>query len=227
LRSNQSGSSADHGRETDKTGWTVDADAFGETVFIVFDTELTGLDFGHDSIVSLGALRMEGRSILPGRTFYRLVKPQSALKPESVVIHSITHDDLTHACEAQSAFKEFLEFAGEACLLGHCVRIDLHFLKKALKRTGLEIGPNPVIDTAALHQWLHENDSLFAAHHQGMTRKTDLVSLAKAYGVPAAGAHNALQDAAITAQLFQRFLPFLVKDGIRTMAALLRIGKPL
>ena len=46
-----------------------------ETDFVAFDTELTGLDFKHDSIISIGAVKLQGATILPGKTFYRLVKP--------------------------------------------------------------------------------------------------------------------------------------------------------
>ena len=39
------------------------------TDFVCFDTELTGLDFKRDSIISIGAVRLRGGRILPGQTF--------------------------------------------------------------------------------------------------------------------------------------------------------------
>ena len=36
--------------------------------FVAFDTELTGLDFKHDSIISIGAVKLKGSTILPAKT---------------------------------------------------------------------------------------------------------------------------------------------------------------
>ena len=46
-----------------------------EVDFVAFDTELTGLDFKQDSIISIGAVKLRGTKILPAKSFYRLVKP--------------------------------------------------------------------------------------------------------------------------------------------------------
>ena len=64
----------------------------------------------------------------------------------------------------------------------------------------------------------------FRKHYRGGTRKTDLFSVAGNYGITIDSAHNALNDAFITAQLFQRFLYFLQAEGIRTLDDLLDIG---
>jgi len=40
-----------------------------ETDFVAFDTELTGLDFKQDSIISIGAVKLQGVKILAGQTF--------------------------------------------------------------------------------------------------------------------------------------------------------------
>jgi DNA polymerase-3 subunit epsilon len=50
--------------------------------------------------------------------------------------------------------------------------------------------------------------------------------MAKSFGIPCEGAHDALADAFITAQLFQRFIPILEEMGIRELDDLLRIGNP-
>ncbi|MDR3684934.1 MAG: hypothetical protein P4L11_14495, partial [Geothrix sp.] len=53
-----------------------------------------------------------------------------------------------------------------------------------------------------------------------------LFELARLFDIPVAGAHTALGDAYLTAQLFQRLLPLLVEAGIHDLTSLLRIGDP-
>ena len=198
---------------------------FRDVDFVSFDTELTGLDFKRDSIISIGAVRMRGGRILPGQTFYRLVRPDSELKSQGVVVHELTHSDLEKAEPAEEVLTDFIEFIGDAVLVGHFVFIDVNFVNRAMKRifgVGLR---SPSVDTSALHDWLYESDSHFARHHEGMSLKSDLFSLAARYGIEVEKAHNAMYDAYVTAQLFQRFLPFLPECGVRNLKELLTVSK--
>lgn len=193
--------------------------------FVAFDTELTGLDFKKDSIISIGAVKLKGSRIFPGRSFATLVRPESPLQGKSVVVHEITHADLTGAAALEDALVDFIAFIGDAVLIGHFVFIDLNFINRAMKRLfGFKL-QNPALDTSTLHDWLYENDSAFAKHHKGMTLKQDLYSLAQKYGITVEAAHDAQYDAYLTAQLFQRFLHFLPGCGIQATEELLMIGK--
>jgi len=197
-----------------------------ETDFVAFDTELTGLDFKQDSIISLGAVKLRGATILPGKTFYRLVKPECELKHKSVVVHELTHTDLECAEDLLEVLGDFVTFIGDAVLIGHFVHIDLNFVNKPLQEEfGVSL-QNPALDTSTLHDWLYDNDSQFARHYKGMTMKSDLFSMAKKYSVDGGKSHNAFSDAYITAQLFQRFVPFLPGCGIKTLKELLKVARP-
>jgi DNA polymerase-3 subunit epsilon len=197
-----------------------------ETDFVAFDTELTGLDFKQDSIISIGAIRLQGATIQPTKTFYRLVKPECELKHKSVVVHELTHSDLECAEDLLEVISDFVKFIGDAVLIGHFIHIDLNFVNKPLQRAfGVSL-KNRALDTSTLHDWLYDNDSRFARHYHGMTMKSDLFSMAQKYGVDGGKAHNAFSDAYITAQLFQRFVPFLPGCGIKTLKELLKIARP-
>ena len=200
--------------------------SINETDFVAFDTELTGLDFRQDSIISIGAVKLRGKTILPTSTFYRLVKPECELKHKSVVVHELTHSDLECAEDLLEVIGDFVEFIGDAVLIGHFVHIDLNFVNKPLQLTyGVSL-QNPALDTSTLHDWLYDNDTLFARHYKGMTMKSDLFTMAKKYGVDGGKAHNAFSDAYITAQLFQRFASFLPGCGIKNLKELLKIARP-
>ncbi len=196
-----------------------------EADYVAFDTELTGLDFKRDSIISIGAIKMKGASIYPLKTFHSFVKPECALKREGVLVHEITHTDLDGACGQAEALDEFLEFVGDAVLVGHFVFIDISFVNKALKKLyGVKL-QNPATDTHSIHDWLYDNDADFARHHKGMTTQKDLFSMARRYGLGMVKAHNAFHDAYLTAQLFQRFLHFLPPCGVHTIKDLVSVGK--
>lgn len=194
--------------------------------FVAFDTELTGLDFQRDAIISIGAVKLHGATILPSKTFYRLVKPECELKHRSVVVHELTHSDLECAEDQLDVIADFVNFVGDAVLMGHFVHIDLNFVNKPLQEKFNVSLNNPAMDTATLHDWLYDNDSRFARHYRGMTMKSDLFSMAKKYGVDGGKSHNAFSDAYITAQLFQRFAPFLPECGIKNLKELLKVARP-
>jgi DNA polymerase-3 subunit epsilon len=197
-----------------------------ETAFVAFDTELTGLDFKNDSIISLGAVKLQGGRVLPAKTYYSLIKPDCELKYQSVIVHEITNSDLQDARDIQVVMEEFIDFIGDAVLLGHFVHIDLNFVNRALKKNFGCTLQNPAADTSTLHDWLADNAPRMAKHFHGHTTKTDLFSLAKKYGIPITKSHNAFEDAYITAQLFQRFLCFLPERGVKTLKELLAVARP-
>jgi DNA polymerase-3 subunit epsilon len=194
--------------------------------YVVMDTELTGLDVKKDSIVSLGAVAMEGGRIVLGSQFYELVRPAAALKSESVVVHGITPEEVRDKPSIGAVIEDFLAFCEGAVVVGHFIGLDLSFLNKELRRLQGRAFAGPVVDTLKIHEWIRRHDGDFSRHFDGMARDKDLFSLAKKYHIQISAAHNAQMDAFITAQLFQRFLRFLPQLGVRTVKELLKIGKP-
>jgi DNA polymerase III subunit epsilon len=194
--------------------------------YVVFDTELTGLNPRQDSIVSVGAVSMTGRRIEVGRTFYQVVAPRTALRGSSVVVHGITPTEVREQPSIARILPEFLAFCGDSVLVGHVVSIDLGFLNEDLVRLQGRKLPNPAVDTHRLSCWLKSREEDACAFYGGSADGSDLFTLAAQYGIPLSGAHNALNDAFVTAQLFQRFLALLPNRGVGTVRDLVRIGKP-
>lgn len=193
--------------------------------YVVVDTELTGLDGKRDSIVSIGAVRMMGGRIALGDTFYSLVKPNTQLTSDSIVIHGIRPADVVEEADIETILSAFAEFCGQDIIVGHCVSIDLEFLNREMKKSFGAPMSNAVIDTLSLFYWLKRRLS----SHRAFALPLDGYSLsetAKRFGVRAQGEHNALMDAFVTAQLFQRFLPLLSDAGIRNTVDLLKLGDP-
>ncbi len=195
-----------------------------EARYVVVDTELTGLDEKKDSIVSLGAVRMTGGRIDVGATFYRLASPESELSAKSVVIHEITPSEVMEKPAIDAVLREFTEFCGDDLVVGHFVSIDLEFINREMLRTQGSALANPAVDTFSVHEWLRKRSKA----QTGDSRQAGfrLYDIVREFGIPVNGAHNALMDAFITAQLFQRLIPLLARTGVYEIEELLRIGSP-
>lgn len=200
--------------------------ALEEAGFVALDTELTGLDFKKDSIVSIGALKMQGGMIQLGKGFYRLCRPESELKGASVCVHELTHTDLMCAEDIACVLEPLLDFLGEATLVCHFANIDLNFLNRAMKQhMGITL-KNPTLDTARIHTWLMDRHTHLLRPLGNLHNKLDLDSLCKLYGVPLEKSHNSQYDAYMTAQLFQRQIPLMKRAGVVTIKEAMRIANP-
>lgn len=197
-----------------------------EAEYVVFDTELTGLKSRKNSIVSIGAVRMEGSRILAGQNFNRIVEPRTELTGTSIVIHGITPSEARECPGIERALPEFLEFCRGSVLVGHVVSMDLRFINVDMRRCYGTTIRNPAVDTLTLAAFLKKRTGNKSAFSEEVALPMDLFSLATSYGIPVNRAHDAMYDAYVTAQLFQRYLALLPGHGVRTLAELITVGKP-
>lgn len=197
--------------------------SIAEARYVIVDTELTGLDERKDSIISIGAIRMKGGRIVLGDTFYRLVKPSAKLTRESVVVHQITPSEVMSEPEIEGTLSDFLDFCGNDVVVGHFTSIDLSFIDREMKRFyGFPL-QNPVLDTFVIYDWLRKNSEASRCLSSLMYKLYEIV---QCMGISSEGGHNAMMDAFITAQLFQRLIPMLMEAGISSIGELLKIGDP-
>jgi len=194
--------------------------------YVVMDTELTGLDAKKDSIVSVGAVAMSGTKIILGETFYQMVSPETALRKESIVIHGIMPSEVVDKPTFGAVLDDLLKFCKGSVIVGHFFSLDLSFLNKEMKRLQGKKFRYPVADTLKAHEWMQDQSRGSRGQYDACEENKDLFSLANRYHIQVSAAHNALMDAFITAQLFQRLLSTLPALGVRTVKDLLRIAKP-
>ena len=193
--------------------------------FTVLDTELTGLDERRDDIVSIGALHMQGGRIELAPSFQKLINPKALLDGRTVVIHKITPSQLEDMPPIDQVLSSLTEFVAGTVLVGHCLSLDLAFLNRDAKRSRMKPLRNAAVDTLSMYAWLRQR----RADHPAFlldTPRLSLFELAAAFEIPVEEAHTAIGDAYVTAQLFQRFLPFLMEAGVLGLASLRRVGNP-
>jgi DNA polymerase-3 subunit epsilon len=163
--------------------------------YVVVDTELTGLNGKKDSIVSIGALRITGGRIDLSDSFYSLVNPETHLTAESVIIHEITPAEVFEKPDIRTELAEFLRFCGDDIIVGwEAKRVLGHTIQ------------NPVLDIFPIFEWVRSNRTARVGEEIIVPFHYKLYDIAKYYGIEVNGAHNALIDAFITAQIFQRFI---------------------
>jgi DNA polymerase-3 subunit epsilon len=192
--------------------------------YAVIDTELTGLNISRDSIVSLGAIKMEGQQIILGDFFYRVVQTDTC-RAESILIHGITPSESAECPSIEKILPEFMSYCGDRILVGHFVSIDAAFINKEMRRIYMTSLKNPLIDTYRIYQWLWRKRERPDAFHEGISNGKTLIDIAREFDIYISGQHNALYDAFITAQIFQRFIYLLKREGVLTLSDLLHIGE--
>ena len=173
-----------------------------EVPVVVLDIESTGLDIRRDRILSLGALRVLGNSIILGDKLEAYLPTPSHLStPESIRIHGIIPNSqrYTYTTEPQLV-EELLEYLGNAIIVGHHIGFDIAMLNAALNRLGAGPLRNQVIDTAELAKRLRP------AGYWSPKNDYSLDALAKRYRIPLSDRHTALGDCYITAVLWLKLL---------------------
>lgn len=189
--------------------------------YLVLDTEFTSLDHRANRLLSIGAIRMQGPKIQLGEQFYRVLNPGVEVPASGVLVHKLRPHDLQEGRSPADALGDFRPWLVGSTLVGHFVDVDMEILRKELRGTGHAID-NPVVDTAHVHRWLlrrgRYTEDLF---HR--LENVNLATVAKHYSIDVREAHHALDDAFVTARLWQRLLHDLEIRGIRTLADLMRI----
>jgi DNA polymerase III subunit epsilon len=193
--------------------------------FVVFDTELTGLNPRRDEIVSIGAVRVKNLEIIADDCFYSSCRTARQEHTIGTFIHRITPDEVRIAPEPRVVVPAFVEFCAGAAIVGHFVSIDISFLDRACRRIMGGIMKNPCLDSIKLAK---AHDKRIRKKSRGkykITESYNLRRLAKAYNLPIFQQHNAQDDAVQTAYLFIFLVKILAQDGLETFGDFYRIGR--
>lgn len=162
-----------------------------EDDYVAIDIETTGL--GRSArIIELGAVRIRhGRKVA---TYSQLVNPQIPIPAKVTQITGITDRDVRHQPTIDKALPRFYAFCGKDTWIGHNIhRFDIPIIKHEAERVGAGIPDISFYDTLEISQvYLPQLD-----HHR-------LKDLIRYFGIAKTERHRAADDAAQTAQVFER-----------------------
>ncbi|HUC93531.1 MAG TPA: exonuclease domain-containing protein [Paenibacillus sp.] len=178
---------------------------------VVFDLETTGFyPYSGDEIISVGGVAMKGDQMLPSGQFYSLVNPKRRIPRHITELTGITNAMAESAPDLMQVLHDFMEFAGkQRVLIAHGSGHDKQFLNAALWRTSKVNLTHRVLDTMMVAKWLEPKRSGYG-----------LDELLESYGVEVTQRHHALEDAIMTAKLWQRFLALIFLRNIITLGDL-------
>ncbi|WP_077621627.1 3'-5' exonuclease [Sediminibacillus massiliensis] len=175
----------------------------GEVSFTIFDLETTGLipDLGHE-VISIGAIQLTGLKYCRKQTFHKIIRP---IRPVSKRIKDLTGIDKSEIKNAGlfiEAFDKFLDYSKGSILVAHPAKFDIRFLKTMLKRWKLPDYEPLVVDSQSMAKWLYP----------GLDYQLD--PLIRHFGINKLERHHALNDAIMTAELFELLLERAMQNGI-------------
>lgn len=196
--------------------------------YVVYDTELTGLNYKKDEIISIGAVRIKDMQIDLSETFHCYVRPRNLDHTQATLIHRITPEQLKAAPPLEEVLPLFLKFIETDLLVGHYVWIDTTFLNKATSRLYNGTVANPNLDTMRMAQ-VYKRKALgdFHGSYQSENGGYNLQRLSAELNLPFFEAHDALEDALQTAYLFLFLVKKLQAVGITTIKELFSAGKEI
>jgi len=178
--------------------------------FIVVGLESTGLDPRVDRVTAIGAVTVENRRIVLGRSFYaRLGEPASAAGASGLARVAAHADRGSEGADPAQPLLGFLEFAGKTPLVAYHAAFVEAMIRNATRASLGERFRRVWIDLAELAP-----DLLGDAGGRG----DDLDGWLERFGIEADGERDAATDALASAQLFLVALA-------RAQAARWRVGQ--
>jgi DNA polymerase III subunit epsilon len=184
-----------------------------DVTFCVLDLETTGGSARSCEITEIGAVRYRHGEVVG--TFQTLVDPGTSIPPSITLLTGITHAMVVDAPRIETALPDFIEFIGNAVIVGHNVRFDMSFLNAAADRLDYPRFPNQTVDTAALARRLV----------RGEVRNLKLRSLAAHFRSPVTPNHRALADAQATGHVFHSLLERAGSLGVTNIDDLIALPR--
>lgn len=178
---------------------------------VVFDLETTGLDTNQDSVLAIGAVKINGLAIVLGQTFERLLSSPAELNSESQLLHGLTREDLAAGDLPRSCLLDFLDYSQGRIWLAYHAPFDRIMLQNAMQTwLGIKFDALPM-DLAALTPMIFPDKG---------PANAPLDHWLSTFSLSVAHRHNALADAMATAELLLIVLDRAWGLGYRTWGEL-------
>lgn len=173
------------------------ADMLQQIEIVAIDLETTGLDPVTDSILSIGSVTISDLGIVLASSWHQIINIAMDIPESSAVIHHITDDQAAHGKPIELVFPLLLQRLQGKVMLVHHASVEQNFLNMLSEQFyGIPL-LIPIIDTQVLahRQFVRRNQPI----KEGDLR---LFNLRERFQLPRYKAHNALNDALATAELF-------------------------
>lgn len=174
-----------------------------QDTYVVFDIETTGFSPLVNKIIEIGAVKVEKGNIT--ERFSTFVNPEVPIPFHIENLTGIKDDMVITAPVIVEVMPEFLAFCDGAVMVAHNADFDMSFIKYNCDRLSIPYDFT-IADTVAMARMLLPNLNRF---------KLDTV--ARALNISLENHHRAVDDAACTAEIFEKFVKMLADRGINTL----------
>lgn len=181
-----------------------------DLVYVVFDSETTGLDPVKDEVVQLGAVRVVNGKIVTGEVFDTLVKPPITIPKSSTDVHGISNAMVAHAPSFDDVCARFHDLARDAVIVAHNAAFDMAFLHRQTRKMDCDFD-HPVLDTVLMSAAVFGGSAVHTL--DAICQRLDIT-------IPADQRHTALGDAIATAKALVAMIHILEARDVRTFGAL-------
>jgi len=159
--------------------------------FVVLSTETSGLNPNKDVILSLGAFSVVDDSIIIKDNFEAVLLQYKFLQDNGLSNEFIIESKMIKMPEPD-AIEAFVNFIGNAILVGHHINFDIEMLNAALERLDCGRLKNEALDIDMMYRKLKDiNDKQFS-----------LDDLSEIYKIPKSDRNSSSEDAYKIALLF-------------------------
>ncbi|CAM3736988.1 exonuclease domain-containing protein [Alkalicoccus chagannorensis] len=169
---------------------------------VVFDLETTGFrpEKG-DEILSIGAVNLKTE-----KEFYSLVRTEKTIPLEVTQLTHISEADTKEAPPAGEVMQDFFSFAEGSTLIAHHAAHEKSFLQHLLRRRFGSSFTHRLIDTSFVASILPEMEGAF-----------HLEDCCSVYDIACPSRHHALEDARVTAALWQCMMKAATREQLFTL----------
>ncbi len=176
------------------------------TTIVSLDIETTGLDENREAIIEIAAVKFNGRRIED--EFSTLINPGKHIPDFITGLTGIDDAMVRQAPRVRDIISDLTAFVGDAPILGHNVKFDIGFLRRA----GM-FEFQQTLDTYELASVLMPTASRY-----------NLGSLGQQLSIPLPATHRALDDARVTQACYVRLFDMACELPYETLSDIVQLG---
>ncbi|WP_255439208.1 3'-5' exonuclease [Aestuariibacter sp. GS-14] len=163
---------------------------------LAVDLELTSLDPKRSKITSVGWVEGKAGSIEVSSCYYNVIRATGDLE-QSPVIHGLTADTIAQGAHVKEALVKLSRYAQTHVWVLHNAGLDMAVLDRVMAANNISVSNVITLDTLKLAVY-----QLQKQHEVLPPNSATLTVCRQRHNLPLAPAHNALDDAMATLQLW-------------------------
>ncbi|MER2268832.1 3'-5' exonuclease, partial [Methylobacterium oxalidis] len=176
---------------------------------VALDCETTGLNPRQDEIITIAAIRIQGKRILTSQCFEAVARTKRRSRPEAIKVHRLLDADVQNGRPMREILPDLLHFIGSRPIVGYYTDFDVRMINRYLGNFLKIRLPNRRIDVSSLYYKCKYGD---APDH--VMIDLSFAAILQDLKIPQLAQHDAFNDALMTAMAYVQ-LHDMLRRGVR------------